>query len=114
MSGHSLNRRQALALLAAGAALSGKALAEAGFYRSAPALDAATLAGDLPPVGHRLPLIPRVVNLTGAGQAPGRHGGRLRILIGSARDVRYVPIISYARLVGYDRDFIIQPDIIFL
>ena len=28
MSGHPLNRRQALALLAAGAALSGKALAE--------------------------------------------------------------------------------------
>ena len=112
--GKDLNRRQMLALLAAGAgtALAGKALAEAGFHRGAPVLDAAISAGQLPPVGHRLPLIPRVVHLTGEGQAPGQYGGRLRILIGSARDVRYVPIISYARLVGYDRDFIIQPDIL--
>ncbi|MFO1137595.1 MAG: ABC transporter substrate-binding protein [Paracoccus sp. (in: a-proteobacteria)] len=119
MSGQDISRRQALALLGAGAGIAlsggafpGGALAEAGFYRGAPMLKAAVTAGDLPPVGHRLPLIPRVVNLTGADQSPGHYGGRLRILIGGARDVRYVPIISYARLVGYDRDFIIRPDIL--
>ena len=63
MSGpRKLNRRQALALLGAGAAgtaLAGKALAEAGLYTGAPMLDGAISAGDLPPVGHRLPLIPQ-------------------------------------------------------
>ena len=112
---HKLNRRQALALLGAGAAgtaLAGRALAEAALYRGAPSLDAAISAGELPPVGHRLPLIPRVIDLNAEGLAPGHYGGRLRVLIGSARDVRYMPIISYARLVGYDRDFIIRPDIL--
>lgn len=114
MIGDPISRRQALALLGAGAgvALSGRALAEAGFYHDAPMLKAAVAAGKMPPVGHRLPLIPRVVPLTGPDQSPGHYGGRLRILIGGARDVRYVPIISYSRLVGRDRDFIIRPDIL--
>ena len=85
-----------------------RALAEAGFYHDAPMLKAAVAAGKMPPVGHRLPLIPRVVPLTGPDQSPGHYGGRLRILIGGARDVRYVPIISYSRLVGRDREGVVR------
>lgn len=98
-----LTRRQTLALLAS--ALPAAAGAEPAYHRGP------DLPG-LPPVGHRLPLIPRVVDLTGPGRAVGQYGGRLRILVGGARDVRYVPVISYARLVGYDRDLILQPDIL--
>ena len=42
---------------------------------------------------------------------PGRYGGELRLLMGRDKDVRMVNVYSYARLVGYDRSFDLQPDI---
>ncbi|MFH5776020.1 ABC transporter substrate-binding protein [Paracoccus sp. NGMCC 1.201697] len=107
-----LSRREALALLAAGATVPGALRAEPQIFRGPPSLHARILSGELPPVGHRLPMIPRVIRLEGEESAPGRYGGRLRMLIGGARDIRHVPVMSYSRLVGYDRNFIIQPDIL--
>ncbi len=69
-------------------------------------------AGELPPVAERLPKVPRVIDTAALGGAPGTQGGKLRILIGGQRDVRLVPINSYARLVGYDRDLKLQADIL--
>lgn len=59
-----------------------------------------------------LPDVPRVVNMAATGRVPGRQGGRLRILVGGARDVRLMPYYGYARLVGYDRDLNLVPDIL--
>lgn len=69
-------------------------------------------AGSLPPMAERLPKIPRVMPLDEAGTAPGRFGGKIRILVGSQRDIRYIPIVTYCRLVGFDRHFNFQPDIL--
>jgi peptide/nickel transport system substrate-binding protein len=58
------------------------------------------------------PLAPRTINLSGMGRVPGRRGGTIRMLIGGQRDIRFMPIIGYARLVGYDTDLNFQPDIL--
>ncbi|NTJ43244.1 ABC transporter substrate-binding protein [Agrobacterium larrymoorei] len=68
--------------------------------------------GELPPLDQRLPKNPRVVNLSQLGREPGKHGGTARILIGGQRDIRLMPINSYARLVGYNEKFEFQPDIL--
>ena len=68
-------------------------------------------AGELPPVSERVPAQPSVVVLLGKREA-GRHGGDLRMLIGRPRDVRLLVVYGYARLVGYNENFEILPDIL--
>lgn len=68
--------------------------------------------GKLPPLGERLPRNPMVVNLDGPGKSPGRHGGELRMLMARSKDVRMMVVYGYARLVGYDQNFEIVPDIL--
>ncbi len=46
------------------------------------------------------------------GAQPGQHGGSLNMLIGRSRDVRMLVVYGYARLVGYDENFNIVPDIL--
>ena len=65
-------------------------------------------AGKLPPVDKRLPQQPLVMPLA----QPGRHGGTLNTLAGRSRDTRLFTIYGYARLVGYDRNLDIVPDIL--
>lgn len=72
-----------------------------------------SLAGEgLPPVEDRLPDVPAVVDLARPGLTKGHHGGTLRMLIQKAKDIRYMVVYGYARLVGYDRDFNLRPDIL--
>jgi peptide/nickel transport system substrate-binding protein len=54
------------------------------------------------------PAEPSVVEMTGG---PGAPGGELRTLVGSTRDTRLLVVYGYARLVGYDRDLELVPDI---
>jgi peptide/nickel transport system substrate-binding protein len=68
--------------------------------------------GDLPPVAQRVPETPSVVSLNGDGQSPGRYGGDLRLLMGKPKDVRMMAVYSYARLVSYDTEMKIVPDIL--
>ncbi|WP_026614491.1 ABC transporter substrate-binding protein [Ensifer aridi] len=68
--------------------------------------------GKLPPLAERLPKTPRVINVAGMGREPGRHGGTIRSIIGSAKDIRLMTIYGYARLVGYDEDLNLHPDIL--
>lgn len=75
-------------------------------------LDDAVKDGSMPEVTARLPLNPRVVNLSAANRQPGRHGGVVRMLIGGQRDIRLMPINGYSRLVGYDEKLNLQPDIL--
>jgi peptide/nickel transport system substrate-binding protein len=74
----------------------------------APMLRADVFAGKLPPLEKRLPQPPLVVNL----ESPGKHGGTLHSLVGRSRDVRMLVVYGYARLVGYDRELNLVPDIL--
>lgn len=47
-----------------------------------------------------------------AGTAIGKAGGEITTLVGRPKDTRLMVVYGYARLVGYDRDFAIQPDIL--
>jgi peptide/nickel transport system substrate-binding protein len=65
-------------------------------------------AGKLPPVEKRLPQPPLVVRV----ENPGRHGGTIHSLVGRSRDTRLLVVYGYARLVAYDREFNLVPDIL--
>src|SRR5688572_31088532 len=74
----------------------------------APMLRLDVSTGNLPPLEKRLPQQPLVVN-TGF---PGQHGGALHSLVGRSRDTRLLVVYGYARLVGYDRNLELVPDIL--
>lgn len=69
-------------------------------------------ARSLPPLSERLPTHPRIVRLKDMGRLPGRYGGSVRSIIGSPKDIRYMTINGYARLVGYNEKLELQPDIL--
>lgn len=108
-----ITRRHALALLSATLlARPVFSFAAQDVAREPASLKEAVAAGKLPPMGERLPKVPRVIPLNTPDLAPGRYGGDVRMLIGGQRDIRYMPIISYSRLIGYDLHFNFQPDIL--
>lgn len=69
-------------------------------------------ADQLPDLQDRLPENPRVLDLKSLGREPGQQGGRVRMLVGRQKDIRYVPIFSYSRLVGYNEQLQFVPDIL--
>lgn len=77
-----------------------------------PSLADAVKAGKLPSVFQRVPETPLVVKLDGDAKKPGQHGGTLNMLIGRPKDVRLLVVYGYARLVGYDDQFGLHPDIL--
>jgi peptide/nickel transport system substrate-binding protein len=103
-----ITRRSAVGLIAAAfAPLTARAAGE-----EPPILKSTLDTGKLPPMTERLPKVPRVVNLSELGRAPGRYGGDIRMLIGGQRDIRFMTIYGYARLVGYDQNLNLVPDIL--
>ena len=84
----------------------------AGQYSGSSYLTKAVVSGQLPPVAERLPTNPRVINLGATGRKAGRHGGTWRMLIGKIKDIKLVPIYGYARLVGFNKKFELQADIL--
>jgi peptide/nickel transport system substrate-binding protein len=101
-----ISRRTTLSLLAAAAVARPACAGEPEVLR------AEVEAGRLPPMAERLPKNPRVMPLSAMGRVTGRTGGTLRTLIGGQRDVRLMPYYGYARLVGYDHDLNLVPDIL--
>ena len=81
-------------------------------FTETPSLAAAVTAGELPPVEERLPSRPLVVRFETGSAAIGRHGGELQTLIRKAKDVKFVSVYGYARLVGYTREYEIAPDLL--
>ena len=77
-----------------------------------PALAEQVRAGELPPIAERLPRRPHITRLEAIGREPGRHGGRLRMLMSRAKDVRLMVVYGYARLVGYDEKLALVPDLL--
>ncbi|MFN4088812.1 MAG: ABC transporter substrate-binding protein [Alphaproteobacteria bacterium] len=105
--------RLAMACLAAAAcALATTAPSLPAQAEETPFLAEAVADGGLPPVGRRLPQRP-LVTPTGFGKDAGaRHGGRIYLLMGSAKDTRQIYVYGYARLVGYDARLELVPDLL--
>ena len=81
-------------------------------FMESPAFAKLVKAGKLPPLAERLPKTPSVVNLAAKGLKPGRYGGTLRLIVGRSKDIRLMVVYGYARLVAYDQDFNIKPDLL--
>jgi peptide/nickel transport system substrate-binding protein len=94
--------------------LAGAARAEpyAGPLVEAPSLVDEVGDGDLPPIGERIPDEPLVVDLAARGRAPGVQGGEITTFVSRSKDVRYMAVWGYARLVGYDHKYRLVPDLL--
>ncbi len=101
-----ISRRRAMAGLLGSLAIPRLALADS------PPVDPKAFPGDRPRLAEGLPRNPRIIDLPGMGRTTGRQGGTVRMLITGQRDVRLIPIYSYARLVTYAPDLSLQPDIL--
>lgn len=99
------------ALLAA-CALSGVAPAAAFSPVETPSLETRVAAGTLPPVAERAPADPLIVDLEAKGRITGEPGGTLRTLIAKSKNIRYMVVWGYARLVGYDENYDLKPDLL--
>jgi peptide/nickel transport system substrate-binding protein len=68
--------------------------------------------GELPRTAERLPKEPLVVDPAARGRSLGQHGGAVATLVSRARDIRYMSVHSYTRLVGYTAKLELEPDIL--
>ncbi len=101
--------RALLAAILLAATLGGPAAAA---LIDSPALEKDVREGRLPPVEQRLPEVPLVLKPDRPGAEPGRHGGEARLLIGRSQDIRMMVVYGYARLVGYNANLELKPDIL--
>jgi peptide/nickel transport system substrate-binding protein len=92
----------ALATLAAGPA----------FSLEPPALTALIAKGELPVLEQRLPSPPKLMSFTKPYHSPGRYGGELVLLMGRSKDVRMMVVYGYARLIGYNLEYELVPDVL--
>ena len=69
-------------------------------------------SGDMPPTAERIPLTPAVIDLEAKGRTFGKQGGTLRTLVTRSKDTRQMVVYGYARLVGYDQNYELKPDIL--
>lgn len=81
-------------------------------YVEPPMLAEEVAKGTLPPVAERLPSVPAVASMAWKGQTLGKHGGELRMLMTSTKDTRIMVVYGNARLVNYDQDYKVVPDIL--
>ncbi|HRJ69412.1 MAG TPA: ABC transporter substrate-binding protein [Beijerinckiaceae bacterium] len=66
----------------------------------------------LPEIAQRVPKQPLVADLEARGRVPGRHGGDIRTLVSAVRDLRYVTVYGYTRLIGYTEKLELKPDLL--
>ncbi len=77
-----------------------------------PSLRIALAAGELPPLAERLPAQPRRDLPARADWQAGRYGGSLTMLARGGRDARDLVLFGYARLVVWNEDLQLVPDIL--
>jgi peptide/nickel transport system substrate-binding protein len=106
-----LGRTFVVALLAAALA-AGFGLSAAAQYKEPLFLAHSVATGNLPPIEKRLPATPAVADLAARGLRLGKYGGTLKLLMARARDTRMMVIYGYARLVAYNPEFELVPDIL--
>ncbi len=68
--------------------------------------------GQMDAAVDRIPDTPLVVDLEAKGRQFGTQGGTLRTMVTRTKDVRQMVVYGYARLVGYDHEYELQPDIL--
>jgi peptide/nickel transport system substrate-binding protein len=81
-------------------------------YQESPWLRDDVTAGRLPPVAERLPAEPEVVDLKAEGKEIGKPGGTLRMMIGQGSDARSLIPFAYSRLIVFDQNYRLVPDIL--
>ena len=101
-----------LAFVAALALTSPASTADLPPLQETPMFREAVAAGEMPAVHKRVPVTPSVVHFEGDDQKIGQQGGRMRLLMGRAKDTRLMVVYGYSRLVAYDQNLSIQPDIL--
>jgi peptide/nickel transport system substrate-binding protein len=69
-------------------------------------------SGAMPPITERIPRPPWIVREFAGGDGPGKPGGQLNMLVSSARDTPLMTVYSYTRLIVYDGNFKLHPDIL--
>lgn len=69
-------------------------------------------SGALPPLEQRLPALPRKDLPDRPDWRAGRYGGTLRTLTRTGRDARDLVVLGYARLMVWDAEFRLRPDIL--
>ena len=84
----------------------------AGAYVETPYFAETVKANKLPPVAERLPQNPNIEGFQDHGTGPGQQGGKLNILMASAKDVRQMIVYGYSRLIGYNAKLELQADIL--
>jgi len=77
-----------------------------------PALVDKVKSGALPPIAKRIPEQPWVIKRFAGGDGPGKQGGQLNMLVAGVRDSRLMTVYSYTRLIVYDDQFKLHPDIL--
>ena len=82
------------------------------FAAESPMLAELVASGKLPPLEQRLPTPPRTMTSTRSYFSPGKYGGELVLLMGKSKDVRLMVVYGYARLVGYNLDYELVPDVL--
>jgi len=90
----------------------GSAWAESPAYQEPPFLTDMIKSGEIPPIDQRLPEHPAVAAFEWPGQAPGKYGGELTMLLSSAKDIRYLVTYGYAQLVAYDSHYHLVPNVL--
>ncbi|MEP1330783.1 ABC transporter substrate-binding protein [Pseudophaeobacter sp.] len=86
--------------------LAGPAFVESAFWQDE------VNSGNMPPVTERLPQSPLVVDLAAKGRDFGVQGGTLNTMVTRSKDIRQMVVYGYARLIGYDTQYLLQPDIL--
>ena len=69
-------------------------------------------SGKLPPVSKRIPEQPLVVDMAAKGRESGVQGGTLRTMVSRSKDIRQMVVFGYSRLVIYDDQYSLSPDIL--
>ena len=105
-------KRRTLKFAAIGLALAMPAAAGAQPLIEPPSLAPLVESGKLPPLAQRLPDKPAVLSMDQPGQSIGRHGGTLNTIMARSKDVRLMVVYGYARLVKFDRNLDLVPDIL--
>lgn len=77
-----------------------------------PAFAEQVKVGGLPPVDKRIPDAPSIVKHFAGADGAGKPGGEVNMLVTSARDTRLMTLYSNSRLIVYDDQFKLQPDIL--
>lgn len=68
--------------------------------------------GDLPPIRERVPHEPLIVDMESRKRKPGLHGGELKMFVSRSKDVRYMAVWGYTRLIGYNEKYELVPDVL--